>query len=487
MQLPIALTFDDVLLLPGYSEIIPSQAKTNTRLGSIELAIPLLSAAMDTVTESAMARLMAEYGGIGVIHKNLSIHRQVQEVTKVKKSESGVVLNPETIEYNASIADLFQLYAAHNITGVPVVDEQQNLVGIVTNRDVRFVSDLSRKVEDVMTPKSKLITTKSKADKASMKKLLHENRIEKLLVVDDDFKLVGMVTASDLLKEERHPLATKDEQGRLRVGAAVGTGQKEYSRALALINAGVDMLVIDTAHGHSKGVISALSKIKKNFPKIVVVAGNIATADGAKALADAGADVVKVGIGPGSICTTRIVAGIGVPQISAIQNAVAGRGESGVQIIADGGIRYSGDISKAIAAGADAVMAGSLLAGTDESPGEVEIYQGKSYKQYRGMGSLGAMSEKNSSKDRYFQDEVSEIEKLVPEGIEGRVAYRGSVGPIIHQLMGGLRASLGYTGCADLAELQTKAKMVQITQAGVRESHAHDVNITKEAPNYFQH
>ena len=479
-----ALTFDDVLLIPGFSDVLPKDVSLKTRLTrGIELNIPLLSAAMDTVTEARLAIAMAQEGGIGIIHKNMTIDQQAAEVRKVKKFESGVVKDPITIEADATVRDLFELTRMHNISGVPVLHDG-DLVGIVTSRDVRFESRLDALVRDVMTPKERLVTVREGADKNEARELLHKNRIERVLIVDDKFALKGMMTVNDIEKAKAYPLASKDDQGRLRVGAAVGTGADTGDRVTALANAGVDVIIVDTAHGHSKGVIERVRWVKQNFPDIQVIGGNIATGAAALALAEAGADAVKVGIGPGSICTTRIVAGVGVPQISAVANVAAALEGTGIPLIADGGIRFSGDLSKAIVAGASCVMIGSMLAGTEEAPGEIELFQGRSYKAYRGMGSLGAMSQAQGSSDRYFQDSAAGAEKLVPEGIEGRVAYKGAMGSIVHQLMGGLRASMGYTGCATIEEMRTKPEFVRITGAGMAESHVHDVQITKEAPNY---
>ena len=479
-----ALTFDDVLLIPGYSEVLPKDVSLKTRLTrGIELNIPLLSAAMDTVTEARLAIAMAQEGGIGIIHKNMTIEQQAAEVRKVKKFEAGVVKDPITIEADATVRDLFELTRQHNISGVPVLSNG-DLVGIVTSRDVRFENRLDALVRDVMTPKERLVTVKEGATKEAVRELLHKNRIEKVLIVDDAFTLKGMMTVTDIEKAKAYPLASKDDQGRLRVGAAVGTGADTGDRVAALVAAGVDVIIVDTAHGHSKGVIDRVRWVKQNFPEVQVIGGNIATGAAAKALVEAGADGVKVGIGPGSICTTRIVAGVGVPQISAVANVAAALAGTGVPLIADGGIRFSGDLAKAIAAGASAVMIGSMLAGTEEAPGEVELFQGRSYKAYRGMGSLGAMAQAQGSSDRYFQDSAAGAEKLVPEGIEGRVPYKGAMGAIVHQLMGGLRASMGYTGSASIEEMRTKPQFVRITGAGMAESHVHDVQITKEAPNY---
>lgn len=479
-----ALTFDDVLLLPAYSEVVAKDVSLHTRLTrGISIKIPLLSSAMDTVTESRLAIAMAEEGGIGIIHKSMSIEEQARHVRAVKKFESGVVKDPITIDASATIGDLLALKEIYNISGVPVLDNGQ-LVGIVTNRDVRYQTNLNAPVSSVMTPKPKLVTVKEGAAGDSVKHLLHQHRIEKVLVVDDHFNLKGMITAKDFEKSHRYPNASKDSAGQLRVGAAVGVGPETDDRIAALVDAGVDVVVVDTAHGHSRNVIERVRRTKKMYPSLQVIGGNIATADAARALLDAGADGVKVGIGPGSICTTRIVTGIGVPQITAVSNVAKALEGTGVPVIADGGIRYSGDIAKAIAAGAHAVMLGSLFAGTEEAPGEVELYQGRTYKAYRGMGSLGAMSGRQGSSDRYFQNASEGVEKLVPEGIEGRVAYKGPVSAIIHQLMGGLRSSMGYTGSIDIETMRTKPQLVKVTAAGMAESHVHDVSITKEAPNY---
>ncbi|SEK90964.1 IMP dehydrogenase [Atopomonas hussainii] len=479
-----ALTFDDVLLIPGYSEVLPKDVSLKTRLTrGIELNIPLLSSAMDTVTEARLAIAMAQEGGIGIIHKNMTIEQQAGEVRKVKKFEAGVVRDPITIEAEATVRDLLELTRQHNISGVPVL-LNGDLVGIVTSRDIRFENRLEAKISEVMTPKDQLVTVKEGADPKEVRELLHKHRIEKVLIVDDAFALKGMMTVKDIEKAKAYPNASKDDQGRLRVGAAVGTGAETGDRITALVAAGVDVIVVDTAHGHSKGVIDRVRWTKENFPQVQVIGGNIATAEAAIALAEAGADAVKVGIGPGSICTTRIVAGVGVPQISAIANVAAAMNERGVPVIADGGIRFSGDLAKAIVAGASTVMMGSMFAGTEEAPGEVELFQGRSYKAYRGMGSLGAMAQSTGSSDRYFQDASAGAEKLVPEGIEGRVPYKGSLAAIIHQLMGGLRSAMGYTGSASIEDMRTKPQFVRITGAGMAESHVHDVQITKEAPNY---
>ncbi|PXX90825.1 IMP dehydrogenase [Marinobacter vulgaris] len=477
-----ALTFDDVLLVPGRSEVLPHQVSLKTQLTkAITLNIPLLSAAMDTVTEADLAISMAQEGGIGIMHKSMSAEQQAAAVRKVKKYESGVVKDPITVSPNTTVRELVDITMANNISGLPVVDGR-DLVGIVTGRDIRFESRLDTPVSEIMTGKDKLVTVKEGADLEDVKELLHRHRIEKVLVVNEEFELRGLITVKDIQKAKDYPLACKDEQGRLRVGAAVGTGADTDARVIALVEAGVDVIVVDTAHGHSKGVLDRVRWIKEHYPEVQVIGGNIATSDAAIDLADAGADAVKVGIGPGSICTTRIVAGIGVPQITAVSNVAAALKDRGIPVIADGGVRFSGDISKAIAAGAYSVMIGSLLAGTDEAPGEVELFQGRSYKAYRGMGSIGAMGK--GSSDRYFQDASKGIEKLVPEGIEGRVACKGPMRNIVHQLMGGLRASMGYTGSATMEEMRTKPEFVRITNAGMRESHVHDVTITKEAPNY---
>ncbi len=479
-----ALTFDDVLLIPAYSEVLPKNVSLKTRLTrEISLNIPLVSAAMDTVTEHRLAIGMAQEGGIGILHKNMEVEDQAQQVRLVKKYESGVVKDPITVGPNTTVAELLTITGAHNISGVPVV-ENDKLVGIVTSRDTRFVTEYHQPVSAVMTPQDKLVTVKEGAPTDEVQQLLHRHRIEKILVVNDAGALRGLITVKDMEKAKRFPNASKDSLGRLRVGAAVGTSVDTEARVEALVEAGVDVIVVDTAHGHSRGVIERVAWVKKNFPHIQVIGGNIATAEAAIALADAGADAVKVGIGPGSICTTRIVTGIGVPQISAIANVAKALEGRDIPLIADGGIRYSGDVPKAIAAGASAIMVGSLMAGTEEAPGEVELFQGRYYKAYRGMGSLGAMSGKTGSSDRYFQDTSAGVEKLVPEGIEGRVAYKGPMTNIIHQLMGGLRAAMGYTGCADIDEMRTKPQFVKVTNAGMIESHVHDVAITKEAPNY---
>jgi IMP dehydrogenase len=478
-----ALTFDDVLLVPAHSTVLPRDVDLTTQLTrEITLNIPLVSAAMDTVTEGRLAIALAQEGGIGIIHKNMTAEQQAYEVRSVKKFESGVIKDPITVSPEMSIKDLMALTQAEKISGVPVVDGE-DLVGIVTSRDLRFETRFDQPVSTIMTPKEKLVTVKEGTDREKVKALLHEHRIEKVLVVDDNFRLRGMVTVKDIQKATDKPNACKDEQGRLRVGAAVGVGEGTDERVEALVNAGVDVLVVDTAHGHSQGVLDRVAWVKKHFPQVQVIGGNIATAEAALALVKAGADAVKVGIGPGSICTTRIVAGVGVPQISAISNVAEALKKSGIPLIADGGIRFSGDMSKAIVAGAYSVMMGSMFAGTEEAPGEVELFQGRSYKSYRGMGSIGAMGGSQGSSDRYFQ-ESTEQEKLVPEGIEGRVPFKGSMQPVIHQLLGGLRSSMGYTGCRTIDEMRSKPEFVRITNSGLSESHVHDVQITKEAPNY---
>ena len=479
-----ALTFDDVLLQPDYSEILPREVDMTTPLtAEISLNIPLLSAAMDTVTESRLAIALAQEGGMGIIHKNMAPEQQAREVLRVKKFESGIVRDPITVSPDMSIREVIDLTRALSISGVPVVDGKET-IGIVTHRDLRFETQLDAPVSAVMTPKERLVTVQEGADDDEVLSLLHKHRIEKVLVVDRNFELRGMITAKDFQKASDFPRACKDERGALRVGAAVGTGYDTDERLSELTAAGVDMVVIDTAHGFSKGVIERVRQTKKQYPDLQIVAGNIVTGEAALALADAGVDAVKVGIGPGSICTTRVVAGVGVPQISAVAEVAAALAKRNVPLIADGGIRYSGDIAKALVAGAYSVMIGSLFAGTEESPGEVELFQGRSYKSYRGMGSVGAMGQAHGSSDRYFQDAAEELEKLVPEGIEGRVAYKGSVVAIVHQLMGGVRAAMGYTGSRNMEEMRTRPKFVKITTAGMRESHVHDVTITKEAPNY---
>ncbi len=480
-DIPVALTFDDVLLLPGYSEVLPVETNIQTKVTrNITMNMPLLSAAMDTVTEADTAISMAREGGMGVIHRNMSIERQAQEVDKVKKSESGMIVDPVTVGPDQKISDVFEVMKRYKISGVPVVDGER-LVGIITNRDLRFETNMNLKVRDVMT-KDNLITAPEGITLEESKALLHKNRIEKLLVVDKKGRLKGLITIKDIMKLKKYPNACKDSLGRLRVGAAVGVGPEGLARAEALINAGVDIIVVDSAHGHSKKVLDTIMEIKKSFPATELMAGNIATREGAEALAKAGVDAIKIGVGPGSICTTRVVAGVGVPQISAIFECAPVGEKYGIPVIADGGIKYSGDVVKALAAGAHAVMIGSLFAGTEESPGETILFQGRSYKTYRGMGSLGAMQE--GSRDRYFQDVVDEATKLVPEGIEGRVPYKGPLSASIFQLLGGLRAGMGYVGCRNLKELREKSRFIRITQAGLRESHVHDVIITKEAPNY---
>ncbi len=488
----LALTFDDVLLKPGPSEVMPAEVDVGAQLTpTIRLNIPILSAAMDTVTEASLAIAMAQSGGIGVIHRNLAPDVQAEHVAQVKKFESGMVVNPVTIAPSATLADALALMAKHRISGIPVVEEAKGkngrgakdgkLVGILTNRDVRFATNLQTPVSELMT-KEKLVTVTETVDRAEAKRLLHQHRIEKLLVVDAKFRCVGLITVKDIEKAQAHPNAAKDAQGRLRAAAATSVGDEGFMRAEKLIDAGVDLVVVDTAHGHSKRVLEAVTRIKRLSNRIEVLAGNVATGDGVKALIDAGADAVKVGIGPGSICTTRIVAGVGVPQLTAIMDAVEVAKAKGIPVIADGGIKFSGDVTKAIAAGADCAMVGSLLAGTDESPGEVFLYQGRSYKAYRGMGSVGAMA--RGSADRYFQAEVKDTLKLVPEGVEGQVPYKGPLGSVLHQLIGGLRAAMGYVGAESIDALHEKAEFVRITSAGLRESHTHDVTITRESPNY---
>lgn len=479
-----ALTFDDVLLLPGYSDVVATDVSLRTRLTrNIDLNIPLVSAAMDTVTEFRLAISMAQEGGIGIIHKSMTITEQAEQVRKVKKFESGVVKDPITIQQGATIAELIELTSAHGISGVPVLNGT-DLVGIVTRRDVRFESNPQKLVSAIMTPRDKLVTVKEGANLAEVQELLHRHRIEKILVVNDAFDLCGMITVKDFDKAESFPDACKDSYGQLRVGASVGTGADTDDRVVALIAAGVDVLVVDTAHGHSRNVIDRVKRIKRLYPSVQIIAGNIATAAAAVALAEAGVDGVKVGIGPGSICTTRIVTGTGVPQITAIANVCEALRGTEIPIIADGGIRFSGDIAKAIVAGAHSVMVGSMFAGTEEAPGEVELYQGRTYKAYRGMGSLGAMAQTQGSSDRYFQDASRGSEKLVPEGIEGRVPYKGPVSGIVQQLMGGVRSAMGYTGSATMEVMRTRPEFVRVTSAGMAESHVHDVSITKEAPNY---
>ena len=479
-----ALTFDDVLLVPAYSEVLPREVDLSTQLTRrIRLNVPLLSAAMDTVTEARLAITIAQEGGIGIVHKSMSIEAQAREVGRVKKFESGLIKDPITVPPTMTIREVLDLTHSRGISGVPVVLGKK-VVGIVTHRDLRFEEKLDAPVSSVMTPKERLITVRETTPKEEVLALLHKHRIEKVLVVNDSQELAGMITVKDIQKAREFPRACKDESGRLRVGAAVGTTADTLDRVAALRESGVDVVVVDTAHGHSHGVIATVERIKKRWPDQQVVAGNIATAEAARALVGAGADAVKVGIGPGSICTTRIVAGVGVPQISAVANIAEALQDSGVTLISDGGIRFSGDVAKAIVAGAHAVMIGSLFAGTEESPGDVELYQGASYKSYRGMGSLGAMAERHGSADRYFQDAATELEKLVPEGVEGRVPYKGSLVAILQQLAGGLRAAMGYTGSHNITEMRTRPVFVRVTAAGIRESHVHDVSITKEAPNY---
>ncbi len=487
MTIREALTFDDVLLVPQASNILPGQVDTRSRLTrTIELGIPLISAAMDTVTEAALAIAMAQAGGLGVIHRNLAIDEQAEQVRRVKKFESGMVVNPVTIAPDATLADALALMERYRISGIPVVEGARGtgagkLVGILTNRDVRFATDKRQPVRELMT-KDKLVTAREGVQMEEAKRLLHQHRIEKILVVDDAYRCVGLITVKDIEKAQKYPNACKDERGRLRAAAATSVGDNGFARAMALVEAECDVVVVDTAHGHQQNVIETVRRIKRESNYTQVAAGNVATADGAKALIDAGADAVKVGIGPGSICTTRIVAGVGVPQLTAIMDAVSAARDQGVPVIADGGIRYSGDLAKAIAAGAHVAMVGSLLAGTEESPGDVFLYQGRSYKGYRGMGSVGAMA--RGSADRYFQAEVKDTLKLVPEGVEGQVPYKGPVANVVHQIVGGLRAAMGYTGCKTIADLHEKAKFVRITGAGVRESHVHDVVVTRESPNY---
>ncbi|WFP49596.1 IMP dehydrogenase [Methylomonas sp. EFPC3] len=479
-----ALTFDDVLLIPAHSSVLPREVELKTQLTrKIKLNIPLVSAAMDTVTEARLAIAIAQEGGIGIIHKNMTVEQQAAEVRRVKKYESGVIKDPITVSPNVTVREVLELTRAKNISGVPVVDGEE-LVGIVTSRDLRFETRLEVAISQIMTPKDKLVTVNESFSHKEVIEKLHTHRIEKVLVVNDAFHLRGMITVKDIQKAKDNPQACKDEQERLLVGAAVGTGTDTGERVAALVEAGVDVIIVDTAHGHSQGVLDKVRWVKQNFPHVQVIGGNIATAAAAKALVEAGADGVKVGIGPGSICTTRIVAGVGVPQITAVANVAAALKGTGVPLIADGGIRYSGDVAKALAAGAYAVMLGGLFAGTEEAPGEVELFQGRSYKSYRGMGSLGAMSQQQGSSDRYFQEDTEQVEKLVPEGIEGRVPYKGSVLAIIHQLLGGVRSSMGYTGNSTIADMRENAQFVRVTNAGMRESHVHDVTITKEAPNY---
>jgi IMP dehydrogenase len=477
-----ALTFDDVSLVPAHSAVLPREVRLKTRLTrSIELNLPVVSAAMDTVTEARLAIALAQEGGVGILHKNMPPKAQAAEVLKVKRFESGVVKDPVTIPPTMTVREVLELKRAHKFSGLPVV-EGERVVGIVTNRDLRFETNLDQPVRSIMTPRARLVTVKEGAPLEEAMRLMHRHRLERVLVVNGDFHLRGLITVKDILKSSEHPSACKDELGRLRVGAAIGVGEGTEERAIALVEAGVDVLVVDTEHGHAQGVLDRVKWVKRNFPQIQVIGGNIATATGARALIDHGADGVKVGIGPGSICTTRIVAGVGVPQITAVQNVALALRGTDVPMVADGGIRYSGDIAKAVAAGADSVMLGGLFAGTEEAPGEIELYQGRSYKSYRGMGSLGAMQQ--GSSDRYFQDDEDSVEKLVPEGVEGRVPYKGSVVAVIQQLMGGLRSAMGYVGCETIADMKEHAEFVEITAAGVRESHVHDVQIVKEAPNY---
>ena len=477
-----ALTFDDVLLVPAHSNVLPREVSLATQLTrTIRLNIPVVSAAMDTVTEAPLAIALAQEGGMGIIHKNMTAEMQAIHISRVKRFESGVVNDPVTIQPHMTVRDVLALTRLHKISGLPVVDGTK-VVGIVTNRDLRFETNLDQSIANIMTPKDRLVTVREGASREQVMELLHQHRLERVLVIDEAYNLKGLITVKDIQKSSDHPLACKDEKGRLRVGAAVGVGDGTEERVAALVEAGVDAIVVDTAHGHSQGVLDRVTWVKKNFPNVQVIGGNIATGEAAKALVDAGADGVKVGIGPGSICTTRIVAGVGVPQITAVSNVEDALRGTGVPFIADGGIRYSGDISKAIAAGAYSVMLGGMFAGTAEAPGEIELFQGRSYKSYRGMGSIGAMQK--GSSDRYFQENNGNADKLVPEGIEGRVPYKGSMIAVVHQLMGGLRASMGYVGCKTIDEMRSKAEFVQITSAGMRESHVHDVQITKEAPNY---
>ncbi len=477
-----ALTFDDVLLIPAHSTVLPREVSLKTRLTrNVSLNLPLVSAAMDTVTEARLAIAMAQEGGIGIIHKNLPPKQQAAEVLKVKRYESGVLRDPVTVPPDISVRQVLELTQQHKVSGFPVV-EKGKVVGIITNRDYRFETNLDLPVRAIMTPRERLVYVKEGSSPDEAKALLHRHRLERVLVVNENFEMRGLITVKDILKSSEHPNACKDLQGKLRAGAAVGVGEGTEERVAALAEAGVDLIVVDTAHGHAQGVLDRVRWVKRHYPSIEVIGGNIATAAGAKALVDHGADGVKVGIGPGSICTTRIVAGVGIPQITAIQNVADGLRDAGIPLVSDGGIRYSGDISKAIAAGASAVMLGSLFAGTEESPGEIELYQGRSYKSYRGMGSLGAMQQ--GAADRYFQEQTTAPDKLVPEGVEGRVPYKGSVVAVIQQLMGGLRASMGYLGCDSIDAVREKAQFVEITQAGVRESHVHDVQIVKESPNY---
>jgi IMP dehydrogenase len=478
-----ALTFDDVSLIPAHSSILPREVSLKSKLTrGITLDIPVVSAAMDTVTEARLAIALAQEGGIGIVHRNMSPKAQAAEVTKVKRFESGIVKDPITVAPEMKVRDVLNITQQHKISGLPVINATGRVVGIVTNRDLRFETKLDHPVKNIMTPRERLVTVREGASREEAMALMHKHRLERVLVVNKNFELRGLVTVKDILKSTEHPNACKDRLGRLRVGAAIGVGEGTEERAEALVEAGVDVIVLDTAHGHSRNVLNRVKWVKRNFPRTQVIGGNIATAAAAKALVDHGADGVKVGIGPGSICTTRIVAGIGVPQVTAIANVAKGLAKSNVPLIADGGIRYSGDIAKAIAAGAHVVMIGSLFAGTEEAPGETELYQGRSYKSYRGMGSLSAMQQ--GAADRYFQDEEPDTDKLVPEGVEGRVPYKGQLGPLVQQLIGGLRSSMGYLGCSTIEEVQSKAEFVEITIAGVRESHVHDVQIVKEAPNY---
>lgn len=479
------LTFDDVLLVPGYSDILPKDVNLSTRLTrNINLNIPLVSSAMDTVTEAKLAIAIAQEGGLGIIHKNMTIEQQAEEIRKVKRFESGIVDKPITVQPNTSIAKMLELVNLHGISGLPVIEKTGELVGIVTRRDWRFETDLNLPVSKIMTTKERLVTVPEGTDSETAIQLFRQHRLEKILVVNKQFKLSGLFTVKDLQKAKDKPLACKEPSGQLCVGAAIGTSSDTEERIQALVEAKVNVIVVDTAHGHSKGVLDRIRWVKKNFPDLEVIGGNIATADGALALADAGVDAVKVGIGPGSICTTRIVAGVGVPQLSAVMNVAKALAKQNIPLIADGGIRYSGDIAKALAAGASSVMIGSILAGTDESPGELILYKGRSYKSYRGMGSLGAMGQSSGSSDRYFQSHEDDAEKLVPEGVEGRVPYKGSMVQVVHQLMGGVRSSMGYTGSANVDYLRSETKFVRITNAGMKESHVHDVSIIKEAPNY---
>ena len=478
-----ALTFDDVLLVPAHSKVLPREVGLQTQLTrGITLNLPLVSAAMDTVTESRLAIAIAQEGGIGIVHKNMPPRDQANEVLKVKRFESGVVKDPVTITQDMTVRDVLNITRQHKISGLPVVNGSGKVVGIVTNRDLRFETNLDQPAKNIMTPRQRLVTVREGASREEAMGLMHKHRLERVLVVNKAFELKGLITVKDILKSSEHPDACKDKLGRLRVGAAIGVGEGTDERADMLVEAGVDVIVVDTAHGHSQGVIDRVRWLKRKYSKVQVIAGNIATASAAKALVDAGADAVKVGIGPGSICTTRIVAGVGVPQITAIQNVADALAKADVPLIADGGIRYSGDVAKALAAGAYCVMIGGLFAGTEESPGEIELFQGRSYKTYRGMGSLGAMQQ--GAADRYFQEDEIDTEKLVPEGVEGRVPYKGAMAPLVHQLMGGLRASMGYMGCGSIDEVRRRAEFVEITSAGIRESHVHDVQITKEAPNY---